>query len=35
MGGEVVVFPGDPRNIKITVADDLLTAAALLEEGHS
>ena len=30
-GGRVVVVPGDPRNLKITVADDLRIAAALLE----
>ena len=30
-GGVVVTVPGDPRNLKITVADDLTIAAALLE----
>ncbi|HEY3832167.1 MAG TPA: IspD/TarI family cytidylyltransferase [Acidimicrobiia bacterium] len=30
-GGRVVVVPGDPRNVKITVAADLEIAAALLE----
>ncbi len=30
-GGRVVVVPGDPRNLKITVAGDLEIAAALLE----
>jgi 2-C-methyl-D-erythritol 4-phosphate cytidylyltransferase len=29
--GTVVVVPGDPRNLKITGAADLMIAAALLE----
>ena len=29
-GGDVVIVPGDPRNLKITTPDDLLVAAALL-----
>lgn len=32
LGVEVRVFPGDPRNIKITHGDDLAIAAALLGE---
>jgi 2-C-methyl-D-erythritol 4-phosphate cytidylyltransferase len=32
-GGVVVVVPGEPRNIKITVRDDLAIAQALLEEN--
>ena len=31
VGGQVVVVPGDPRNLKITTPDDLLVAAALLD----
>jgi 2-C-methyl-D-erythritol 4-phosphate cytidylyltransferase len=30
-GGQVVVVPGNPRNLKITTPDDLLVAAALLD----
>ncbi len=30
-GGRVVVVPGDPRNVKITVAADLEIAAALMD----
>lgn len=33
LGVEVAVFPGDPRNIKITHPHDLAVAAALLGEG--
>ena len=35
-GGNVVVVPGDPRNLKITTPADLVVAAALLApfEGH-
>lgn len=29
-GGDVVVVPGDPRNLKITTPEDLVLAAALL-----
>jgi 2-C-methyl-D-erythritol 4-phosphate cytidylyltransferase len=29
--GQVVVVPGDPRNLKITTPDDLLVATALLD----
>jgi 2-C-methyl-D-erythritol 4-phosphate cytidylyltransferase len=29
--GQVVIVPGDPRNLKITTPDDLLVAAALLD----
>ena len=29
-GGEVVVVPGDPRNLKVTTPADLVVAAALL-----
>ena len=29
-GGDVVVVPGDPRNLKVTTPDDLVVAAALL-----
>jgi len=31
LGGEVVVVPGDPRNLKVTGPADLMIAAALLE----
>ncbi len=31
IGGDVVVVPGDPRNLKITGPADLMIAAALLE----
>ena len=31
IGGNVVVVPGDPRNLKITGPADLMIAAALLE----
>ena len=31
VGGQVVVVPGDPRNLKITTPDDLVVAAALLD----
>jgi 2-C-methyl-D-erythritol 4-phosphate cytidylyltransferase len=31
IGGEVVVVPGDPRNLKVTGPADLMIAAALLE----
>jgi 2-C-methyl-D-erythritol 4-phosphate cytidylyltransferase len=31
VGGNVVVVPGEPRNLKITTPDDLLVAAALLD----
>ncbi len=31
IGGEVVVVPGDPRNLKVTGPADLMLAAALLE----
>jgi 2-C-methyl-D-erythritol 2,4-cyclodiphosphate synthase len=34
-GGRVEVVEGDPRNIKITTADDLLVAGALLAAGSS
>jgi len=30
-GGDVVVVPGDPRNLKVTGPADLMIAAALLE----
>ena len=32
-GGKVVVVPGDPRNRKITTPEDLVMAAALLEQA--
>ena len=31
MGGKVIILPGDPRNIKITSAADLLLAESFLE----
>jgi 2-C-methyl-D-erythritol 4-phosphate cytidylyltransferase len=33
LGGTVVVVTGEPRNLKLTVADDLAIARALLELG--
>jgi 2-C-methyl-D-erythritol 4-phosphate cytidylyltransferase len=33
IGGRVVVVPGDPRNRKLTTADDLVAARAIVEAG--
>ncbi len=33
LGAQVTVFPGDPRNLKITAPHDLAVAVALLGEG--
>jgi 2-C-methyl-D-erythritol 4-phosphate cytidylyltransferase len=33
-GGSVVVVPGDPRNVKVTSASDLVVATALLEHAE-
>ena len=33
-GGDVVVVPGDPRNLKVTTAADLALADALLQEAR-
>jgi 2-C-methyl-D-erythritol 4-phosphate cytidylyltransferase len=35
VGGTVVVVPGEPRNLKLTVAADLELAQALLDTGTS
>ena len=32
-GGTVVVVPGEPRNVKLTVPEDLELAQALLDTG--
>ena len=32
-GGTVVVVPGDPRNLKVTTPDDLVTAATLARDA--
>ena len=34
-GGTVVVVPGEPRNLKLTVAADLELAQALLDTGRA
>ncbi len=34
LGGAVVIVPGEPTNVKITTADDLVVASALLDAGE-
>ena len=34
-GGTVVVVEGEPRNLKLTLADDLELAQALIEGAHA
>lgn len=35
VGGSIAVVPGDPRNIKITYAEDLVVVRAMLESGDA